>query len=101
MAIIKKTDIVLVPFKELAVGALTSDIFVNEGFQIFSVQALINSPSQNSLAASANPADADTVTIGGKVYTFKAALSAAFTEGQVLIGTTALATLAHLVEAIN
>ncbi len=42
---------------------------------------------------------ADTVTIGGKVYTFRAALTPL--EGEVLIGADADATLLNLIRAIN
>jgi hypothetical protein len=47
---------------------------------------------------SANPADADTITIGRYVYTFKGAIVSA---GQVKIGLTLAATGASLVHAIN
>lgn len=45
------------------------------------------------------PADGDTVTIDGSVYTFKTALTA--TANQVLIGGTAATALANLKKAIN
>jgi len=45
---------------------------------------------------------ADTVTIGTKTYTFRAtALTSPTTEGEVLIGATAAASLQNLVNAIN
>lgn len=46
-----------------------------------------------------NVSDADTVTIDAKVYTFKTALTP--TEGQVLIGGSADASLLNLIRAIN
>lgn len=46
-----------------------------------------------------NVSDADTVTIGSKVYTFKTALTP--TEGEVLIGGSADASLLNLIRAIN
>lgn len=46
-----------------------------------------------------NVSNADTVTIGNKVYTFKTTLTA--TEGEVLIGATADASLLNLIRAIN
>lgn len=46
-----------------------------------------------------NVSDGDTVTIGTKVYTFKTALTP--TEGQVLIGADADASLLNLIRAIN
>lgn len=46
-----------------------------------------------------NVADGDTVTIGTKVYTFKTELGT--TEGQVLIGANADASLLNLIRAIN
>lgn len=45
------------------------------------------------------PANNSTVTIGGKVYTFKTALTPA--EGEVLINSTADAALLNLIRAIN
>lgn len=48
---------------------------------------------------SAAPADADTVTINGTVYTFKTSLTP--TAGQVLIGATALATAQNLYAAMT
>jgi hypothetical protein len=46
-----------------------------------------------------NVSDADTVTVGGKVYTFKTSLTP--TEGQVLIGADADGSLLNLIRAIN
>lgn len=46
-----------------------------------------------------NVSDGDTVTIGSKTYTFKTALTP--TEGQVLIGGSADASLLNLIRAIN
>lgn len=46
-----------------------------------------------------NVSDADTVTIGTKVYTFKTALTP--TEGEVLIGADADGSLLNLIRAIN
>lgn len=46
-----------------------------------------------------NVSDANTVTIGTKVYTFKTALTP--TEGEVLIGADADASLLNLIRAIN
>lgn len=46
-----------------------------------------------------NVSDADTVTIGNKTYTFKTALTP--TEGEVLIGANADASLLNLIRAIN
>jgi hypothetical protein len=46
-----------------------------------------------------NVSDGDTVTIGEKVYTFKTSLTP--TEGEVLIGGTADASLLNLIRAIN
>lgn len=49
--------------------------------------------------SSGAPADGKTVTVGGKVYTFKTALTP--TEGEVLINTTLAAALDNLKAAIN
>lgn len=46
-------------------------------------------------------ADAETLTIGSVVYTFKAALTASTTANQVLIGAAATNTLDNLKDAIN
>lgn len=46
-----------------------------------------------------NVSNGDTVTVGGKVYTFVTALTP--TEGQVLIGSTQLNSLQNLIYAIN
>lgn len=46
-----------------------------------------------------NPVDGVTITIAGKTYTFKTTLGS--TEGNVLIGVNATATMANLVAAIN
>jgi len=48
--------------------------------------------------ATAVPSANDTVTIGGRVYTFKSTLSAAY---DVLIGATIAATMDNLLKAIN
>lgn len=53
------------------------------------------------IGTATNVSPNDTVTIDGKTYTFKAALSATFTEGEVLIGAGTDATLANLIGAIN
>lgn len=53
------------------------------------------------MAASAFPANADTVTIGGKVFTCVTALGAAAANLQFLRGGSAAATYANLVDAIN
>lgn len=53
------------------------------------------------LVMSAQPTDADTISIGGKTFTFVAALGAAGATVQVKIGGNAAATLASLVKAIN
>lgn len=52
-------------------------------------------------AFSANPADADTLTIGTKTFTFKTTLVAATTTTQVKRGISAAVTLASLLNAIN
>lgn len=66
----------------------------------------INTASASAVAASGtitsdntNVADGDTVTIGSKTYTFKTALTP--TEGEVLIGASADASLLNLIRAIN
>lgn len=46
-----------------------------------------------------NPANAETITIGATVYTFKTALTS--TDGEILIGASAQATLLNLIAAIN
>lgn len=52
-------------------------------------------------AASQQPSANDTVTIGGKVFKFVAALGAAVAQVQVLIGGNAAASYANLVDAVN
>jgi len=53
------------------------------------------------MAFSANPTAADTITIGGKTFTFKSSLVAATTTTQVKILGSAALTLAALLDAIN
>lgn len=53
------------------------------------------------LAFSVNPSNNDTITIAGSSFTFKTSLGAATTTTQVLIGASAAATLADLLNAIN
>lgn len=55
--------------------------------------------ASGTLTATGNPADADTVTIGGKVYTFQTALTNV--DGHVLIGADDDASLTNLMHAIN
>lgn len=55
--------------------------------------------TQTVTSDATNVSDAETCTIGNKVYTFKTALTP--TEGQVLIGASASATLDNLKAAIN
>jgi hypothetical protein len=59
----------------------------------------IQSRKLGTLTFAANAADGDTVTVGGKMYTLQAALTAG--DGHVKIGATAAATIANLVAAIN
>jgi hypothetical protein len=62
--------------------------------------ATVPGPASNTLISdNTAPADGDTVTIGTKVYTFKTALTP--TEGEVLIGGSADASLLNLIRAIN
>lgn len=56
------------------------------------------SRATGALTFAAQPAPADTVTIGGRTYTFQTTLSDA---GDVRIGTTLGATIANLVAAVN
>lgn len=61
-------------------------------------------PSQASGVLTSNNTNVspnDTVTIGGTVYTFVTALSVNFTAGQVLIGSSADASLTNLISAVN
>jgi flagellin len=62
----------------------------------------VNTPATNATAqislGATQPADGDTVTIGGSTYTFKTAVTAA---GQVEIGANAQATLTNLEDAVN
>ncbi len=60
------------------------------------------SPLGALLTDTTAPADASTVTIGNKTYTFKTTLSTApAVEGEVLINTTAAAAQLNLIRAIN
>lgn len=52
-----------------------------------------------TLTAAANVADTETVTIGGKVYTFQATLTNV--DGNVKVGADAATSLANLHAAIN
>lgn len=52
-----------------------------------------------TLTSTGNPADTDTVTINGKVYTFQTTLTNV--DGNVLIGASAAASLLNLMHAIN
>jgi flagellar hook protein FlgE len=58
-----------------------------------------NTPATGTLKMSAQPSANDTVTIGGTTYTFVTSLTS--TPDQVLIGSTAAATLANLSAAIT
>lgn len=53
------------------------------------------------VAFSANPANNDTIAIGGTTFKFVTALGSAAAQVQVLIGASAAATLASLLSAIN
>jgi flagellin len=50
---------------------------------------------------SGQPSDGEIVTVGGTAYTFKTALTASTTAGQVLIGASATTAANNLAEAIN
>lgn len=54
-----------------------------------------------TLTLAANPAPADTITIGGRVYTFRAALTAPAVADEILIGAAAANTVTNIVAAIN
>lgn len=60
-------------------------------------EALVH--AEGTLTSTANPAAADTVSVGGKTYTFQSTLTDS--DGNVLIGADAEATLANLYNAIN
>lgn len=55
--------------------------------------------ASGTLTASGNPANTETVVIGGKTYTFQTTLTDA--DGNVLIGADAEASLQNLYDAIN
>jgi len=83
-----------VPLAEISVTKFAKGI-VNSTLSGLPATGLLTSSGVNLTAA-------DTVTIGTKTYTFRAtALTSPTTEGEVLIGATAAASLQNLVNAIN
>lgn len=71
---------------------------------IYAEKATVGDAVQATQTLTSNgtaPTTADTVTIGGQVYTFRTALTAATTENEVLIGASAAAALDNLKSAIN
>lgn len=68
-------------------------------FTLQPVAASLVFAKQTLTSTGVNVSDADTATVGNKTYTFKTALTP--TEGQVLIGTDAAASLTNLKAAIN
>lgn len=61
--------------------------------------SLIAADGTSITSNNTNVSDGDTLTVGGKTYTFKTALTP--TEGEVLIGANADASLLNLIRAIN
>lgn len=59
----------------------------------------VSAASQDTLTATANPANGETVTIGGRTYTFQTTLTNS--DGNVKIGADAATSLGNLAAAIN
>lgn len=74
---------------------------VSSGGVVAAASAPVDAVAASSTLTSTNvnPGDTKAVTIGSKTYTFKTALTP--TEGEVLIGGSADATLLNLINAIN
>jgi phage tail sheath gpL-like len=80
---------------DASITGLFSSMIASPGSPVNAVAAT------GTLTATGNPANNATVTIGGKVYTFKTALSEPAVENEVLIGETASASLDNLIAAIT
>jgi len=83
-----------------SLGAAHQVTFTYTNQDVAAVTGVATQKATGTLTMAANPADTQTVTIGGQTYTFTTSAPAAGTN-DVYIGATAAITTANLVNAIN
>lgn len=81
----------------VAAGAGTGT--ADDGVTLNAADSLLLTVARATLTITANPANAETVTINGRIYTFQTSLTNV--DGNVKIGATASDTLDNLIAAIN